>query len=115
MISGRVVNAQNECILDSVLRTSNIFDRLKGLLGSTPLMQHQGMWIEPCSSVHTFFMGYDIDLVFLDASGTVCKTVENIRPWSMSTCAGARSTLELAAGALQCTGIHNGQILRWQR
>lgn len=114
MITGKVINANSECLFNTVTRTSNMFDRMKGLLGSTPLTQQQGMWLEPCNSVHTFFMAYDIDVVFLDANGIICKTVENLRPWRMAGCSGARTTLELAAGALQNTNIQAGQILKWQ-
>ena len=72
--------------------------RAVGLLATPSLHDPSGLWIEPCNSVHTMGMRYPIDLVFVRADGTVAKVVDNVVPWRLAGCRGARSTLELRAG-----------------
>lgn len=92
---GRVLAAR-------VLRADTAFARAKGLLGHDALEPGEGMWIAPCAVIHTFFMRFAIDAVFLDGDGRVSWIVENLRPWRLSPWVpGARSVLELAALSLQ--------------
>jgi uncharacterized protein len=73
--------------------------RLRGLLGRRALPAREGMLIRRESSVHTFFMRFAIDVVFLDADERVLRIHANVGPWRLKACRGARSVLELAAGA----------------
>jgi len=73
--------------------------RLRGLLGRRSLPAREGMLIRRESSVHTFFMRFAIDVVFLDADERVLRIDANVGPWRLKACRGARSVLELAAGA----------------
>ena len=73
--------------------------RLRGLLGRRALPAREGMLIRRESSVHTFFMRFAIDVVFLDADERVLRVDANVGPWRLKACRGARSVLELAAGA----------------
>jgi uncharacterized membrane protein (UPF0127 family) len=73
--------------------------RLRGLLGRRALPTGEGMLIRRESSVHTFFMRFAIDAVFLDADERVLRIDANVGPWRLKACRGARSVLELAAGA----------------
>ena len=73
--------------------------RLRGLLGRRALQAGEGMLIRRESSVHTFFMRFAIDVVFLDADSRVLRVDANVGPWRLKACRGARSVLELAAGA----------------
>lgn len=72
--------------------------RLAGLLFAPPLRPGAGLLIVPCASVHTAFMTYPIDVVFLDRAGRIRKIVPHLKPWRAAACAGAYQTLELAAG-----------------
>jgi uncharacterized protein len=73
--------------------------RLRGLLGRRALPAREGILIRRESSVHTFFMRFAIDVVFLDADERVLRVDANVGPWRLKACRGARSVLELAAGA----------------
>jgi uncharacterized protein len=77
--------------------------RRKGLLGRTSLPQGEGLWIVPCEAVHTFFMKFPIDLVYLDRDKRVEKVRSNVRPWRMSACLSAHSIIELPVGTIQST------------
>lgn len=99
--------------LQRVWRADSAWERGRGLLGRAPLDWNEGFWIEPCSSVHTVGMGYALDLAFLDAQGVVRKLVQNLAPWRMAFCFGARTTLEMRGGQLQRCGWKVGDTLAW--
>jgi uncharacterized membrane protein (UPF0127 family) len=90
----------------------NPWDRGRGLLGRGRLPEGQGLWIKPCKSVHTFFMRFAIDVVYLDKEGTVCKTSPGVRPFRFSSGGRqAHSVLELPAGTLERTWVEVGDRL----
>ncbi len=74
--------------------------RSKGLLGRTHLEPGQGLWIIPCEAVHTFWMQFALDLVFLDRRLCVRKVLRNVRPWRLAGCLSAHSVVELPAGTV---------------
>ncbi len=82
-----------------------------GLLKHDHLAPDQGMWIVPCESVHTFFMKFPIDLVYLDQRHAVRKVREKVRPWRLSACLMAHSILELPPGTVARTGTRPGDEL----
>jgi uncharacterized membrane protein (UPF0127 family) len=77
--------------------------RVKGLLGRDGLEPGGGLWIVPTESVHTFFMRFAIDLVYLDRKHRVRKVCNAVGPWRMSACFTAHSVLELPAGTVRAT------------
>jgi uncharacterized membrane protein (UPF0127 family) len=85
--------------------------RRVGLLKHTRLEPGEGLWIIPCESVHTFFMKFAIDLVYLDKHRKVRKVRHAMRPWRLSACLTARSVLELPAGTVAQTGTQAGDEL----
>jgi hypothetical protein len=85
--------------------------RRVGLLKHTSLAPGEGLWIAPCESVHTFFMKFPIDLVYLDKRLRVRKVRHAVRPWRLSACLTAHSVLELPAGSVAETGTVAGDEL----
>jgi uncharacterized protein len=85
--------------------------RTKGLLGRKGLAPGEGMWIVPCESVHTFFMRFPIDLVYIDRKQRVRKVRSSVPPWRLSACLYAHSILELPAGTIQDSRTEAGDIL----
>jgi uncharacterized membrane protein (UPF0127 family) len=72
-----------------------------------------GMWIVPCTGIHTLFMGFAIDAVFLDRRLQVVRTVPGLRPWRMVPLVrGAHSVVELPAGSLADLSLPQGEQLR---
>ena len=86
--------------------------RMKGLLGRAELPAGEGVLLEPASSIHMLFMRFPIDAVFLDRELRVKKVVENLQPWRVAACRGARSVLEMAAGQASRAGVAPGRQLR---
>lgn len=73
------------------------------------------MHIQPCNSIHTFFMRIPIDVLFLDADGVIIKQLPALPPWRASAVyLKARSVLELPAGTLQASGTQEGDRLAFE-
>ena len=74
-------------------------DRMRGLVGRDGLAPGTGMLITRCNCIHTLFMRFPIDAVFLDRRGDAVKTVRNVRPWRLFVWGGFRavSVLETAS------------------
>ncbi len=76
--------------------------RSKGLLGRDGLDAGEGLWIVPCPMIHTFFMRFPIDVLFLDKRLTVRRVLEDLKPWRLSPWVlSAHSVLELKGGVLR--------------
>jgi len=87
--------------------------RNKGLLGRNGLAPGEGLWIVPCESVHTFFMRFAIDLVYLDRQKRIRKLRGSVAPWRLSMCLSAHSILELPSGTIQATQTKCGDQLEF--
>ena len=89
-----------------------LWARTRGLLGRPGLAPATALWIRPCNSVHTFFMKFALDLVFLDGDLTVRKVYRNVGPgrliWPVWR---AKSVLEFEAGFLNETSLSPGETL----
>lgn len=84
-----------------VLKAEDYESRSRGLLGRSSMEAGEGLWIVPCPMIHTFFMKFAIDVLFLDKTLKVVRVIENLKPWRLSPWVwSARSVLELPAGAL---------------
>lgn len=59
----------------------SLCERIRGLIGTKDLAPDEGMLILKCNAIHTFFMSFPIDAIFLDKNDNIVKTVKNIRPW----------------------------------
>jgi uncharacterized membrane protein (UPF0127 family) len=87
--------------------------RNKGLLGRKALSAGAGLWITPCESVHTFFMQFPIDLVYLDRKNRVRKVCHSVPAWRISVCLSAHSILELPSGTIRTTQTQAGDTLEF--
>lgn len=106
--------AGESCLLPRVWKAAGTLERMRGLLGRPPLQPGEGLWIEPCGSVHTLGMRYALDLAFVDAHGRVKKLVHEISPLRLASSAGARATLETGAGQLAACGLKVGDQVAWR-
>jgi uncharacterized protein len=98
----RVSNRRSGTIVGERVEVAmGVASRLRGLLGRAGLIQGEGLWLEPCSSIHMFFMRFPIDALFVDENRMVVRCVASLRPWRIA--AGglrARGVLELAVGSI---------------
>ncbi len=92
----------NESLLEDVRMATSFWDRCKGLLGTSEIQKNHGLWINPCRSIHTFFMKYPIDVIFFDKKLRVTRVVENAVPWRLVILQTlhTRSCIEMKSGHL---------------
>jgi uncharacterized membrane protein (UPF0127 family) len=107
-----VRNQTRNTVLGEAVDVANTSDtRRVGLLKHKSLEPGTGLWIVPCESVHTFFMKFPIDLVYLDKKKKVRKVRNAVPAWRLSACLTAHSILELPAGTAAKTGTQPGDEL----
>ncbi len=78
--------------------------RRRGLLGRDSFDPSAAMVIAPCSAIHTLFMRFAIDVVFVNRDGRVLKVVRNLKPWRIAGSLRAFAVFELNAGTLERQG-----------
>jgi uncharacterized protein len=89
------------------------FSRMAGLLGRSSLPSDEGVALRPSFSIHTAFMRFPIDVVFLDAELVVLKIDASVRPFRTAACRGAREVVELRAGECERRGLVEGDRVTW--
>ena len=112
----RVLNmTRNTQLAQNAQLAGNGRNRRKGLLGRESLPHGEGLWIVPCEAVHTFWMRFPIDLVYLNRRHEVVKIRTNVPPWRLSGCLRAHSVLELPVGTIHQTQTMPGDLLSLER
>ena len=112
----RVTNSTRNTTLGEEISLANSSEtRRTGLLAQDGLSEGSGLWIYPCEAIHTFFMRFAIDVIFVDRQSRVRKIAKKLRPWRMSMCLVASSVLELPAGTAESTGTVVGDELVFER
>ncbi len=103
---------QAEELIPQLEVAENFWSRLKGLLGRSSINENQAMWIHNCNSIHTFFMNFAIDCVFVDQNLQVKAIARDVRPgrivWPIW---GARSVFEMKSGLADQLKIQVGEVL----
>jgi len=100
-------------VCEECLVAATPLTRMRGLLGRSSLPSGQAILLRPAASVHTFFMRFSIDVVFLDDELRVVHIAADLRPWRAAGKRGARAVLELPAGECERRGLRVGDQLRF--
>ncbi len=106
----RLSRVLNQTIAEQAELAHSLWSRFKGLMLRKPLPAGEAIWIKPTSSVHTAFMRFPIDVVFVDRSNDV-KVVRGLRPFRAASSRG-HSALELPAGAAKRAAMEQGDVLQ---
>ena len=86
------------------------WSRFWGLMGRRTLGEEEGLLIEPCSSIHTMFMRFSIDVIFLDKEHRVVK-IATVPPFRAALGRGSHAVLEVPAGTAERNGLEVGDAL----
>jgi len=105
----RLETGEGRTVCERCARAESPFQRMRGLLGRRALDPGEGILLRPAGSIHTAFMRFAIDVVFVDGEGTVVRVVDSIPPWRAAGAKGAKAVVELPAGAAR--GLRPGQQL----
>jgi uncharacterized membrane protein (UPF0127 family) len=107
-----IVNLTRESIIcDRAMVAERPLQRMRGLLGRSSLAAGEGLLLTPAPSIHTAFMRFPIDVVFLNNQLHVLRLVERLAPWRAAWTRRARAVLELSAGAASGCGIQVGDVI----
>jgi uncharacterized membrane protein (UPF0127 family) len=109
-----VVEGHERALCERCIVADTPFARLKGLLGKRELAAGEGLLLYPAFAVHTWFMRFPIDAVFLDRDLRVLRVASDLKPWRAAAGRRAKAVLELAAGECRRRGIEAGNTLRVQ-
>jgi uncharacterized membrane protein (UPF0127 family) len=110
--SFRLVNARtNGIIADHLLAAFDSKSRKTGLLAHPSLAAGTAMIIAPTNAIHTFFMKFAIDVLFVAKDGLIVKTRESMAPWRVSAAWRAFGVVEVAAGTLARLDVKCGDRL----
>ena len=109
----RLINLNKNTVLaEAALIAETPFKRIKGLLGRKDFKAGQALIIRPCNSIHTFFMRFPIDVLFLDKNNRIVKTVPSLKPYRITPIYfSARLTIELPAGTIQRSSTQEGDLI----
>ena len=103
---------KNSVVAREILEARSHWSRLKGLLGTNELPLGKTLWIPHCNSIHTCFMNYAIDAIFVDRNLRVRSIQEDLWPWRMTFPDWkATSVFELPAGTAKKCAIEIGDQL----
>jgi len=112
----KIVNSTKNTILaENAAVARSLGSRLKGLLGRTHLAKGEGFIIPDCGSIHTFFMQFSIDVLFLNQQRKVVKLRKTVPPYRLLDCPFKGSvTVELPAGTIDDSSTAIGDVIELQ-
>jgi uncharacterized membrane protein (UPF0127 family) len=107
----QLIRSDGSVVCEQLLVAARPLRRLRGLLGRRSLPAGEGILLRPAGSIHTFFMRFPIDAVFLDRNNVVVAVERELPPWRVASCRAARSVVELTAGEAARRGLAVGESL----
>ena len=108
----RVELESGEVVCEHCVIAASPLARMRGLLGRSSLEPGEGIMLRPCSSIHTFFMRFPIDVVFCDKEYVVLSVKHDVPPWRARMQRRAKLAFELSAGEAARRGVAAGARLR---
>jgi len=109
----KIINQSRGTVLaERAEEAATIIRRMKGLLGRKTFSPQEALLIKPCNSVHTFFMRFAIDVLFLDRNNRVIMAIPALQPFRITAVYfKARSAVELPAGTIHSSKTSPGDII----
>jgi uncharacterized membrane protein (UPF0127 family) len=105
------VRVDDRVVCERCLVADRPWARMRGLLGRSELPRGEGILLRPAGSIHTFFMRFPIDAVFVDGDGKVVGVERELGPWRTARRRGAKAVLELPAGEADARALSAGSTL----
>jgi uncharacterized membrane protein (UPF0127 family) len=111
-----VRNPNRSSVLGEAIQVADTAVRkVKGLLGRECLEEGEGLLFKKCASLHTFFMRFPIDVIFMDRAGKVLRVRRDVRPYKLVAAPlRAYYALELPAGAVERSQTKVGDVLTFE-
>jgi len=109
----KIINqSKNTVLAQDIIVTDNFLSRAKGLLGRKEFLAGQALIIKPAKSIHTFFMHFPIDVLFVNKNKKIIKAITALAPYRFTAFYfNAVLVIELPAYTLQKTSTQEGDLL----
>lgn len=102
-------------IAQKAVLASSLGQRMKGLLGRSSLSLNEALILKPCASLHTFFMRFAIDVLFLDKDLQIIRLIQNMPPYRLSPIIwSSKMAIELPAGKISQTNTRIGDRIEFR-
>ncbi|MFD1707626.1 DUF192 domain-containing protein [Siminovitchia sediminis] len=103
---------EHQVLADHVEAADTFWKRFRGLMGRKSLPERTAIYLTPCRSIHTFFMRFSIDVIYLDKNNHIVGLEEHLQPGKTGrNVKHARSVIEMPAGTIQASSIVEGQTV----
>jgi len=111
----RLINqSKNTILAENIFLADTPFKRMQGLLGRKDFLQGQALIIKPCTAIHTFFMRFPIDVLFVGRNNRVLRAISSLKPFSLTPIYFQASyVVELPSGTLQNSATTQGDLLAY--
>lgn len=109
----KIINqTKNTVVAEDVIMADTPLKRIKGLLGRKEFKKGQAIILKPCNSIHTFFMHFPIDVLFIDKENRVIKAIPHLKPFRLTLVYFNSSfTIELPPDTISSTLTQAGDRL----
>ncbi|MFS1511937.1 DUF192 domain-containing protein [Chengkuizengella sp. SCS-71B] len=113
----RVINQENDVVIAKQVRSAHTFtSRFKGLMFKKHFFHDDALHITPCSQIHTYFMKFPIDVVYLNVDFKVVGIEQNLPPWKLGKkFKHVKSVIELSPGTVEKTGLNTGDTIYFKK
>jgi uncharacterized membrane protein (UPF0127 family) len=101
----KIINKTKDTILaENAVLADTFFKRIKGLIGRKEFTKGEALILEPCNSIHTFFMRFPIDVLFVDKDNRIIKAIISLKPFRLTPIYfKANLVVELPYGTISST------------
>ncbi len=104
-----------EIIADPVIKAQSFLDKLFGLTIKRKLSKKEGFLLYDCSSIHTFWMRYSIDVIFLGIDGEVLAIFNGLKPFRVTPfIKNASHALEMISGSVDKSSLETGDTIQFE-
>lgn len=110
----RIINVtRNTVLADNAVVADRLLARIVGLLNKKELKPGEGLILKPCTSIHTLFMRFAIDALFVDKNNQIIKAIPHLGPFRFThPYFNAALTIELPCGTIESTSTQEGDTLK---
>lgn len=111
----KIVNQDTHTVVCAKARKAlTFFQRLCGLMMKASMSPEEALIFYRARSIHTFFMRFPIDIIFLDKNMHVIRICNTLDAFRVVFCKDAFCTIECLGGLASAKGIAQGQALTFE-
>ena len=112
----QIVNSRTKSVIvERALVAKSLLARLKGLMFKANMDKNEALIFYNAPYIHTWFMLFPIDIVYLNKDNMITKIYNSLNPWRLACCLGSTTTLELAGGTASQAALRLGDTLELRR